>query len=120
MLTLGFVWAIGSLNLGSSLSLALPLTDLSLFSGPVSLSQSGAQIFEGVTAVGVISIVQIAVSGGGGSGNVSESVVTECAVGRRGREVGKSPGSEVLFASGIRRGCAQLRIISCFVFKLIR
>lgn len=73
-----------------------------------------------VTAVGVISIVQIAVSGGGGSGNVSESVVTECAVGRRGREVGKSPGSEVLFASGIRRGCAQLRRRSCFVFKLIR
>lgn len=73
-----------------------------------------------VTAVGVISIVQIAVSGGGGSGNVSESVVTECAVGRRGREVGKSPGSEVLFASGIRRGCAQLRRSCCFVFKLIR
>jgi len=46
-----------------------------------------------VTAVGVISIVQIA--GGGGSGNVSESVVTECAVGRRGREVGKSPGGLV-------------------------
>lgn len=115
MLTLGLVWAIGSLNLGSSLSLALPLTDLSLFSGPVSLT--GAQIFEGVTAVGVISIVQIAVSGGGGSGNVSESVVTECAVGRRGREVGKSPGSEVLFASGIRRGCAQL---SLFLDRSIR
>lgn len=44
-----------------------------------------------VTAVGVIFIVQIAVSGGGGSGNVSESVVTECAVGCRGREVGKYP-----------------------------
>ena len=47
-------------------------------------------------------IVQIAVSGGGGSGNESESVVTEYAVGRRGRAVGKSPGSEVSFASGIR------------------
>lgn len=55
-----------------------------------------------VTAVGLISIVQIAVSGGGGSGNESESVVTEYAVGRRGRAVGKSPGSEVSFASGIR------------------
>lgn len=41
-----------------------------------------------VTAVGLISIVQIAVSGG--SGNVFESVVTECAVGRRGPQVRRS------------------------------
>lgn len=46
-----------------------------------------------VNAVGFISIVQIAVSGG--SGNVLESVVTEYAVGRRGRAVGPRCGGLV-------------------------
>ena len=73
-----------------------------------------------VTLVRVLSIIQITINNGGSSSNILELIMKKRALGRWGGEMGKSLSLEVLFASGIRRACAYLRIIRYFVFKLIR